>query len=68
MAGESGKSEVAQRQNVWEKIRGEGRVSRDLETTQRKADRGLEEQQHLDLENQVRLKASSTIQAGLIYY
>ena len=27
--------------NVWEGIRGKGRVSRDLETTQRKADKGL---------------------------
>ena len=34
--------------NVWERIREKGRVSRDLETTQRKADKGLEEQQHLD--------------------
>ena len=39
--GEFGKSEVAQRQNVWEGIRGKERVSRDLETTQGKADKSL---------------------------
>ena len=68
MAEGSGKKVKLRKANVWERIRGKGRVSRNLETTQRKADKSLEEQQHLDLENQVRLKASSTIQAGLIYY
>ena len=48
MARKGGKSEVCTEANVWERIRGKGRVSRDLETTQRKADKGLEEQQHLD--------------------
>ena len=54
--------------NVWKRIRGKGRVSRDLETTQRKADKSLGGATTLGLENQVRLKASSTIQAELIYY
>jgi len=35
------KGEVAQRQMSGERVRGKGRVSRDLETTQGKADKSL---------------------------